>query len=116
MPSTKGADPSHHQVPLTGWRMVGLGLLVLVAWFGLLWPLRPRTTLGLVAELGAGVAVAAYGYLAIVLIGWLYRQNLPRLVHAPLRLLLALSVGVAVFASTYYSRGFIGSNFGYSWH
>ena len=88
----------------------GGGLLL---WFGLLYPLVPRTTLGWALAIGAGAFIGLWVLAAALAIGWLRKQSRHKLACNLLAAIVALSVGTGVFLVVANAQAIISANFSY---
>ena len=96
--------------------MVSAFFIVLLFWFGWLYPLLPKTPTGWLIETFAGVFVFFYGWSCIEIILWLQVQTRLVVIAKAVGLLVALSLGVGVFAAAYYGQQYVSGNFEYFGH
>lgn len=93
------------------WVIIVVGIEL--AWFGLLHPLVPTTLSGFIVEalLPIPVPVLLYASLTIWCITRLNANRSP--LRQALSVVVAASLGVAIFAAAYFARGFLGAQFHY---
>jgi len=91
----------------------GFALLFLLRWFALQFPLVPATVLSFAVDVAFAFLVLGYGALVWRLIVWLSSTGLDGHVKSGLQIILAVSVGVAIFITAYLSRDFLSTNFGF---
>jgi hypothetical protein len=94
-------------------KLVGIFLLGEAGWFALLHPLVPSTPTGFAIEFTAGIAVAAVMWGVVGAIWWLAGRESNSLVCRINAVVLALSVGVVIFATADLFRDTLGTNFRY---
>ena len=88
-------------------------LLLEAAWFMLLHPLVPSNWTGFAVELIAGAVVGGAIYLAARAILWLSNRPKYPALRRIASLVVALSVGIAVFLAAYELRTTLSDNFHY---
>ena len=102
---------------LTPGQKFGVAALVvavgLAFWVGWLYPLWPTTVVGWIAVFISGVAVVAWAAGCVVAILWLQRQREHVLLFKFVGVVVALSLGVGIFAAAFEARAFISGNFSY---
>jgi hypothetical protein len=106
-------DQSLSGLPRNWMGRSGFVLLFLLGWFGLQFPLVPTTVLGFAVNVAFALFVLGYGIFIWRSIVWLRNTALARNVKGSLELILAASVGVAIFVTAYLSRDFLSTNFGF---
>jgi hypothetical protein len=86
-------------------------VVIELAWFGLLHPLVPSTFVGFVVEGLMPIPVLLYGTLAMRWIAWLQAdRSIPR---QALAVLIAVSLGAAIFFGAYFARSVLSTQFHY---
>ena len=103
------------QLPQSCWVVV---LLVGAAfgellWFGMLYPLVPKTGVGWLLGAAAGVCVGLWAAACALLIGWLQRQSRFPILCKAIGALIAVSLGVAIFWLALNGQPLIVANFSY---
>jgi len=104
---SKAAHPSGFLLLLVG---VSGGLLF---WFGMLYPLFPKTLAGWFFGIGAGVFVGLWTVVSAFAIDWLRRQQRFWLLCRAAATLIALSLGVGIFWIALNGQDFVTANFSY---
>jgi hypothetical protein len=84
-----------------------------VVWFLALYPLIPNTGHGWFAAVATGFAVTAWAAACSGLLLWFKKQQRYVLLFRALGLLVAVSLGVGIFAAAYEAREFISANSSY---
>lgn len=92
-------------------RRVGIFVLIEIGWFGLLFPLVPSTLAGLAIALISGALVTGVLWATALGMCWLAGGESHSLLRRSTALVLAVSVGVAIFAAAYLYRDTLSSNF-----
>jgi hypothetical protein len=87
--------------------------LVVLFWFGWLYPLVPSSAVGWVIELFSGVAVFLYGWACIEAILWLQSQKQYEILYKLIGAIVALSLGGGIFGAAYFAQEFVARNFSY---
>jgi hypothetical protein len=107
------ATSSFGRSSLRGWRL-WLLLLVLaeICWFGLLYPLTPKSWLAALVEFALPVALAAYTYLIVRALIWLGGRPLSAGARRLIGVTLAVSVGVFVLLLVYVAQRILPAGFG----
>ena len=82
-------------------------------WFALLHPLVPSTLLGFIAEFAAGLVVFALVYGGAQAIIWLQGRPAHRNLTRVISVVIAIGMGVVIFAAAYACQVFLGRNFTY---
>jgi hypothetical protein len=98
---------------LRGWRLwivVVLGLEV--CWFGLLYPLVPRSALAALVESALPLPLAGYAYLVFRAFAWLGGSPLSSGVRRLLATSLAISVGLFALLLVYGAQRILSAGFG----
>jgi hypothetical protein len=113
MPSSLRPDQLLNALPRSWVGRFAFLLLFLLAWFALQYPLVPTTALGFAVNVAFALLVIGYGVLALRSIDWLSETGLNRNIKNALGVILAASVGVAIFIGAYSSRDFLSTNFGF---
>ena len=85
------------------------------AWFGLLYPLVPRTVVGAAFLAALPLPVGAYAFAAVKCLFWVSERELPYWIRRCLGVAIAISVGVVVFALVLVAVMFRRGDSGYRW-
>jgi hypothetical protein len=98
---------------LRGWRLwIAVVLVLEVCWFGLLYPLVPRSTLGALVESILPLPLAGYIYLVFRAFIWLGGRPLSPGVRRFFATSLAISVGLLAFLLVYGAQRILSAGFG----
>jgi hypothetical protein len=100
-------------LPRTGTGRISFCVLYLLAWFALQFPLVPTTPKGFAINVAFALLAMGYAILAFRTIVWLGGTRLNQAFRTALGVVLAASVGIAIFLGVYLSRDFVSSNFGF---
>jgi hypothetical protein len=100
---------------LRQWLGVALGAIVpgLVLWFAMLYPLVPKGVAGLAIAAVLGVVVTVWAIVSVAALSWLNGRKKYRLASNALGLVVALQLGVGIFASARYHQDWLASHFSY---
>jgi hypothetical protein len=119
--STSSLEPNLSSSPLFGstkrpWYFwVAVFIACELGWFALLHPLVPSSIAGFAVEALLLLPIAGCAVLAIKCITWLQPQR--SFLRQGLAIAVACSLGVAIFASAYFARDFLGGQYHYFiWH
>ncbi len=82
-------------------------------WFGMLYPLWPKTTLAWVAGTTSGAVVGFWAVGSAILITWLQRQERHQLLCKSIGAVVAVSLGAGIFWLALKGQSFIVANFSY---
>ena len=85
-------------------------------WFGLLYPLVPKTISGWLAETGAGIFIGLWVAANALLCGWLERQTHYRFICRAIDAIVAVSLGVGICWFALKGQALILANFSYFGH
>jgi hypothetical protein len=96
------------------WRRWTVGIIIgEVCWFGLLYPLVPRTTLAAAVEAALAFPIAASVYFVGRAVYWLSDSQLPPIIRRTCAVLLALSATCLTVGIIMMVKHFLGGQFGY---
>ena len=102
---------------LTPWQWLGvaLGAIVpgLVLWFAMLYPLVPKGAAGLAIAVGLGVVATIWAIVSVAALSWLNGRKKHRFASSVLGLVVALQLGVGIFALARYHQDLLGNHFSY---
>ncbi|HEY6621100.1 MAG TPA: hypothetical protein VIY68_16255 [Steroidobacteraceae bacterium] len=82
-----------------------------LGWFALLHPLVPSSMAGFAVEAVLLLPIAGYAFLAVKCISWLRPQR--SFVRQGLTVVIACSLGIAIFVSAYFARDFLAGQYHY---
>jgi hypothetical protein len=102
------------RLPQRSWYFWPVAFLALeVAWFALLHPLVPSTLSGFLFEAVVPLPLALYAWLSVNWIHSLLRMKPTSMLRQALAVVVAVSLGVAIFVGAYLAREFLSSQFHY---
>jgi hypothetical protein len=93
--------------------VLGVALGGLLLWFGLLYPLLPRTVTGWVVATVAGLAAASWAAVCVYILRRIEGRPGGGLIWKAVGVLVALSLGLGLFGLAVVAREFIAKNFSY---
>ncbi len=97
------------------WLGVALGAIVpgLVLWFAMLYPLVPKGAADLAIAAGLGVVVTIWAIVSVAALSWLNGRKKHRFACNALGLVVALQLGVGIFALARYHQDLLANHFSY---
>lgn len=110
MKSASGAKFAPLQI--AGWS-AAVAVAGQVFWFLALYPLVPSTPRGWAAATAAGLAVTLWAAACIAALQWIQARHRHAWAFKAIGLVIALSLGLGVFAAAFQARAFISANASY---
>ena len=84
-----------------------------LVWFAMLYPLVPRGAAGWAVAAGLGAVVTIWAVVSVAALSWLNGCERRRLVCSALGLVVALQLGVGIFALAFYHQRLLTDHFSY---
>lgn len=97
------------------WLGVAVAAIVpgLVLWFAMLYPLLPNDAAGWAIAAGWGIVATIWTVASVAALSWLNTRQRHRLVSRALGFVVALQLGVVIFALAFYHQALLASHFLY---
>ena len=97
------------------WLGVALGAIApgLVLWFAMLYPLVPKGAAGWAIAAGLGVVATIWAIVSVAALSWLNGRKTHRFACNALGLVVALQLGIGIFALARYHQDLLANHFSY---